>query len=149
VLRHLPGIIFGIFILELASLIWLGSRIGVLPVLAITVLDVMIGSALIRKSGTNIFTAMNTGHLDAKAVSSGAADGLFGAIAGVLFIVPGLFSDALALVLLLPWLRKRFARFVEPHISAGMPHNPQGPIIDADVVEIDDTPRFGPHSMRD
>jgi UPF0716 protein FxsA len=149
VLRYLPTIIFGIFILELASLIWLGSHIGVLPVLGMTILDVMIGSALIRKSGTNIFAAMNSRSFDAKAVSSGAADGMFGALAGLLFIIPGLFSDALALFLLLPWLRKRFARFVEPHISAGMPRNSQGPIIDAEVVEIDDTPRFGPQSMRD
>jgi UPF0716 protein FxsA len=148
-LRYLPRIIFGIFIVELASLIWLGSYIGVLPVLAITILDVMIGSALIRKSGTNIFTAMNSRNFDAKAASTGAADGVFGALAGLLFIIPGLFSDALALILLLPWLRKRFARFVEPHISAGRPRQPMGPIIDVEVVEIDEAHRFGSHSSRD
>jgi UPF0716 protein FxsA len=147
--RYLPRIIFGIFIVELASLIWLGSYIGVLPVLAITILDVMIGSALIRRSGTNIFTAMNSRNFDARAASSGAADGVFGALAGLLFIIPGLFSDALALVLLLPWLRKRFARYMEPHMSAGMPRSSRGQIIDAEVVEIDETPRFGPHSAPD
>ena len=74
----MPSVIFVIFILELASLIWLGSHIGVLPVLAITILDVMIGSALIRKSGTNIFTAHEYAqNADAKAVSSGAANGMF------------------------------------------------------------------------
>ena len=109
-MRYLPRIIFGIFIVELASLIWLGSYIGVLPVLAITILDVMIGSALIRKSGTNIFTAMNSRNFDAKAASTGAADGVLGALAGLLLLIPAFFSDALAIILRLPLLRKRFRR---------------------------------------
>ncbi len=148
-LGYLPRIILGIFIVELASLIWLGGYIGVLPVLAITILDVLIGCALIRRSGTSIFTAMNSRSFDAKAASSGTADGVFGALAGLLFIIPGLFSDLLALILLLPWLRKRFARFVEPHISAGMPRGSNGPIIDAEVIEINEPPRFGTQPARD
>jgi UPF0716 protein FxsA len=147
--RYLPGIILGIFILELASLIWLAGHIGVLPVLAITILDVMIGSALIRRSGSTVVAAMNTRNFDAKAVSSGAADGVFGALAGLLFIIPGLFSDILAVFLLLPWLRRRFARFVEPHISAGMPRDSRGPVIDAEVVEIQEVRHFGPPTQRD
>jgi UPF0716 protein FxsA len=148
-LRYLPRVIFVIFLVELASLIWLGSHIGVLPVLGITILDVIVGSALIRKSGTNIFTAMNSQNFDAKAVSSGAAHGVFDAIAGLLFIIPGLFSDAIALVLLLPWIRKRFARFVEPHVSARMSRRSHGPVIDAEVVEIDGSTKFNPSPARD
>ena len=89
---------------------------------------------------------MNSRTFDARTASTGAADGVFGALAGLLFIIPGLFSDALALILLLPWLRKRFARLVEPHISAGRRRQPMGPIIDAEVVEIDETTRFDSHS---
>ncbi len=148
-LRHLPRVIFVIFLIELASLIWLGSHIGVLPVLGVTILDVIIGSALIRKSGTNIFTAMKSQKLDAKAVSSGAADGVFDAIAGVLFIIPGLVSDVIALILLLPWIRNRFARVVEPHVSARMARRSPGPVIDAEVVEIDDATPFTGNPARD
>ncbi len=143
-LRHLPTIIFGIFILELASLIWLGSHIGVFPVLVLTILDIIIGSALIRRSGMSIFTAVNTRSFDAKAVSSGAANGMLGTLAGLLFIIPGLFSDVLAVFLLLPWLRKRLAKFMESHISTGMvyPGANRGPVIDAEVVEIIDPPKL-------
>jgi UPF0716 protein FxsA len=148
-LRYLPRIIFVIFLVELASLVWLGGHIGVLPVLAITILDVIIGSALIRKSGTNIFSAMNSRSFDAKAVSSGAADSVFDALAGLLFIIPGLVSDVIALILLLPWIRKRFARLVEPHVSARMTRRSRGPVIDADVVEIDGSTKFNTDPARD
>jgi UPF0716 protein FxsA len=148
-LRYLPRVIFVIFLVELASLIWLGSHIGVLPVLGITILDVIVGSALIRKSGTNIFATVNSQNSDARTVSSGAADSVFHALAGLLFIIPGLVSDVIALVLLLPWIRKRFARFVEPHVSARMTRRSRGPVIDAEVVEIDDSAKFNASPARD
>ncbi len=146
-LRYLPTVIFGIFILELASLIWLGSHIGVLPVLVLTILDIMIGSALIRRGGMSVFTAVNTRSFDAKAVSNGAANGMLGTLAGLLFIIPGLFSDVLAVFLLLPWLRKRLAKFMEARISTGMvyPDANHGPVIDAEVVEIIDPPKLEQH----
>ena len=148
-MRYLPRIIFVVFLLELASLIWVGSYIGVLPVLGITILDVMIGTALIRKSGASIFTAMNSQSYDAKAVSSGATDGVFGALSGLFFIIPGLISDVLALVLLLPWLRKRFAKFVEPHVSARMGRKARGPVIEAVAVETDGSSQFENQTLRD
>jgi UPF0716 protein FxsA len=138
-LRHLPTFIFIVFILELASLIWLGRHVGVLPVLGLTVLDVMIGTSLIRRSGTSIFTAMNTRSFDAKAVSNGAANGMLGALSGILFIIPGLFSDVLALFLLLPWLRKRLAKFMEGHLATAnvYPGSNRGPVIDGEVVDVE------------
>jgi UPF0716 protein FxsA len=145
-LRHLPTFIFIVFILELASLIWLGRQVGILPVLGVTVLDVMIGTSLIRRSGTSIFTAMNTRSFDAKAVSNGAAHGMLGTLSGILFIIPGLFSDVLALFMLLPWLRKRLAKFMEGHIvtSNAYPGSSRGPVIDGEVVDVEiiDPPRL-------
>jgi UPF0716 protein FxsA len=137
--RYLPTFIFVVFILELASLIWLGGHLGVFPVLALTILDVMIGSALIRRSGTSIFTAMNNRNFDAKAVSHGATNGMLGALSGILFIIPGLFSDVLALFLLLPWVRKRLAKFMESHIATAnvYPGSYRGPVIDAEVVDVE------------
>ncbi len=138
-LRHLPIILLLIFILELASLIWLGGLIGVLPVIAITILDVMIGSALLKRSGSNIFAVVQGRGYDAKAVSSGAAGSMLGAIAGILLIIPGLFSDVAAVVLLLPFLHKRLARFFEGHIVRATPGGQgphQGPVIEADSYEV-------------
>ena len=87
--RHFPIVVLGLLFADLASLIWLGGFVGVLLVLALVILDILVGSALIRRSGTNIFTMMNTPASDKKAVSGGAAQSLLGAIAGLLFIIPG------------------------------------------------------------
>ena len=82
--RHFPIMVLGLLFADLASLIWLGGLVGVLPVLALVILDIFVGSALIRRSGTNIFTVLNTPASDKKAFSGGAAQSLLGAIAGLL-----------------------------------------------------------------
>ena len=126
---------------------------GILSVLALIILDILIGSALIRRSGTNIFTVLNTPASDKKAVSSGAAEGLLGAIAGLLFIIPGVVSDFIALALLLPWVRHRVARFFETHISADFSFHGGGPgrgtVIDAEAVEIVEPPKLGSNPSLD
>jgi UPF0716 protein FxsA len=146
-LRHFPAIVFGLFLVELASLIWLGARVGVLAVLGLVVLDVLIGGTLIRRSGANIFVLMNTRSIDKKAISSGAANSLFDAAAGLFFIIPGLVSDLAGLVLLTPFLRRRLARMLEGQIVAEYPHRRNSNVvIDAEATEIIDPPKLNSNS---
>jgi UPF0716 family protein affecting phage T7 exclusion len=140
--RHFPIMVLGLLFADLASLIWLGGLVGVLLVLALVILDIFIGSALIRRSGTNIFTVLNTPASDKKTVSGGAAQSLLGAIAGLLFIIPGIVSDFIALALLLPWTSQRMARFFETHISGGFTAHRGGTIIDVEAVEIEEIPKL-------
>jgi UPF0716 protein FxsA len=145
--RHFPILILALLFAELATLIWLGGLVGVLPVLALIILDILIGSALIRRSGANIFTVLNTPASDKKAVSGGAAESLLGAVAGLLFIIPGIISDFIALALLMPWVRRRIAGFFEAHISGDFTFHTGGPnrrtVIDAEAVEIVEPPKLG------
>jgi UPF0716 protein FxsA len=138
--------VLGLLFADLASLIWLGGFVGVLPVLVLVVLDILAGSALIRRSGTNIFSLMNTPASDKKAFSGGAAQSLLGAIAGVLLIIPGIVSDFIALALLLPWVRQRVARFFETRISGDFSFHrgghARGAVIDAEAIEIEETPKL-------
>ena len=144
--RHFPILILALLLADLASLIWLGRFVGVLPVLALVILGILAGSALIRRSGTNIFAMLNTPASDKKTVSGGAAKSLLGAIAGVLLIIPGIVSDIIALTLLLPWVRKRVAGFFETHISADFTVHRGGPVIDAEAVEIEDISKLKSNS---
>lgn len=144
--RHLPVLILVLLFADLASLIWLGRFTGVLPVLALVILDILAGSALIRRSGTNIFTMLNTPASDRKTVSGGAARSLLGAIAGVLLIIPGVVSDFIALALLLPWVRKRVAGFFETHISGDFTVRRRGLVIEGEAVEIKDMSKLKPNS---
>ena len=144
--RHFPILIFALLFADLASLIWLGRFVGVLPVLALVIVGILAGSALIRRSGANIFTMLNTPASDKRTVSGGAAKSLLGAVAGLLLIIPGIVSDFIALTLLLPWVRRRVAGFFETHISADFTVHRGGPMIDAEVVEIEDMPKLKPNS---
>lgn len=144
--RHFPALILALLFADLASLIWLGRFVGVLPVLALVILDIFAGSALIRRSGTNIFTMLNTPARDKRTVSGGAAKSLLWAIAGLLLILPGIVSDFIALTLFLPWVRKRVAGFFETHISGDFTVHRGGPVIDVEVVEIKDLPKLKPNS---
>jgi UPF0716 protein FxsA len=144
--RHFPVLILVLLFADLASLIWLGRFVGVLPVLALVILGILAGTGLIRRSGTNIFTMLNTPARDKKTVSGGAAKSLLWAIAGLLLIIPGIVSDFIALTLLLPWVRKRVAGFFETHISGDFAVHRGSLVIDAEAVEIDDMPKLKPNS---
>ena len=144
--RHFPILILALLFADLASLIWLGGFLGVLPVLALVILDILAGSALIRRSGTNIFTLLNTPAGDKKTVSGGAAKSLLGALAGLLLILPGIVSDFIALALLLPWVRRRVARFLETRISRDFTVRRGGPVIDVEAVEIEEAPKVKSNS---
>jgi UPF0716 family protein affecting phage T7 exclusion len=147
--RHFPILVLILLFADLASLIWLGRFIGVLPVLALVILGIFAGSALIRRSGTNIFTMLNMPASDKKTVSGGAAKSLLWAMAGLLLIIPGIISDFIALTLLLPWFRKRVAGFFEIHISGDFTVHRDGPVIDMEAVEIEETPRLKSNSPLD
>jgi UPF0716 family protein affecting phage T7 exclusion len=147
--RHFPIFILALLFADLASLIWLGRLVGVLPVLALVILGILAGSALVRRSGANIFTMLNTPASDKKSVSGGAAKSLLWAIAGLLLIIPGIVSDFIALTLLLPWTRKRVAGFFETHITGDFTVHRGGPIIDVEAVEIEEQPRLKSDSALD
>jgi UPF0716 protein FxsA len=147
--RHFPILILVLLFADLASLIWLGRFVGVLPVLALVILGILAGSALIRQSGANIFTMLNTPARDKRTVSGGAAKSLLGAIAGLLLIIPGIISDFIALTLLLPWVRKRVAGFLETYISGDFAVHRSGPVIDVEAVEIEENPKLKSNSRLD
>lgn len=116
--------IFGFFLyiyLEISLLISIGSSIGVLPLILLMIAISIAGLWLLKARG--IFTAwqikkqLSEGKIPTQAVSSSI---LF-VIAGVLFIIPGLISDFLAILALLPFTRKFIeklaARFIRDKVK--------------------------------
>lgn len=99
--------IFVLFpLLELALLIAVGSHIGVLATLLLVIASALAGSLLLRSAG--LVTALRAreqlahGEMPEQAM----LDGLMLALAGGLLLLPGLISDALALLCLLPVTRR-------------------------------------------
>lgn len=92
-------------LLEIATFVIVGGAIGLWWTLAAVVAMGLVGALVLRLQGLALLNdvrgAMQQGVLPGRAI----ADAMMVAIAGVLLIVPGFFSDILALLLLLPPVR--------------------------------------------
>jgi UPF0716 protein FxsA len=97
-------------IAELYVIIKVGEAIGVLPTIALLLLDGILGAALARSQGRLAWRRFNealaAGRVPAKEVYDGAAI-IFG---GALMLSPGFITDVLALFLLLPPTRALLRR---------------------------------------
>jgi UPF0716 protein FxsA len=144
--RHFPILILALLFADLASLIWLGGFVGVLPIFAALILDVFIGRALVRKSGTTILNALNSPTPDKSMASGGALKGILFAFAGMLFIIPGFLSDFVASVLVLASVSKRLANIFEPFMYGKFGFRQgdsgRGAVIDAEAIEIEEVPKL-------
>lgn len=147
-------------VLELALLIKLGQRIGVWATVALVVATAFAGILIISQQS---FTVLRK---TLEAVSEGrppvlpVMDGLFLMLAGALLLTPGLITDALALLLLVPPIRRVIAHWCIGHLvvhaqDLGADEDPapagpatprrrqgsrDGPIIEGEFERLDETP---------
>lgn len=91
-------------ILEIAGLVLAGSLIGLLPTLGLVLLSSALGFFLLRTHGVPLIRG-GSGAGDPRDTERLLAH-LCLVVAGVLFLVPGLLSDVLAIVLLVPAVRQ-------------------------------------------
>lgn len=103
----------GIPLLELALLVWLGSRIGFWATMAIVVATGILGAVLARLEGLRVVLQIRAELLAGRMPVGQLLDGLMVLIGGVVLLTPGLLTDILGFSLLIPWSRNRFKRFVQ------------------------------------
>ncbi|SDC26243.1 FxsA family protein [Actinokineospora iranica] len=97
---------------EITVLVTVGDLIGVLPTIALLVAATLLGTALLRREGARTLAALQQSLFARRAPQRELVDGMLIAAAGVLVVVPGFISDALALLLLLPPTRALVRRWV-------------------------------------
>lgn len=89
--------------LELSLLVTIGAAIGVLPLILLLLFTSMIGIALIRSRGwyvmVNIQQQLQRGEIPTRSL----LQAFLWLFAGILFLIPGLLNDLLAILLLLPF----------------------------------------------
>ncbi|MHB1102518.1 MAG: FxsA family protein [Devosia sp.] len=102
-------IVFLIFLsvplIEIAFFVLIGQAIGLWPTLFGVLVTAIAGALVLRIQGMTLFTeireTMGRGMLPARAL----ADAMLVAIAGVLLLTPGYFTDLLGILLLIPPIR--------------------------------------------
>lgn len=142
--RLIPFLILAGVIAEIASIIWVGKAVGVIPTLLLLFLDGAIGIRLLKSAGTSVMEGFRS-----PVQASSPMRGMGGAtvsrvVAGLLFLIPGFFSDILALLTLLPpvqhWVRSQFhvKTFSTQTSGADQPFRREhfDTIIEGEAVEI-------------
>ncbi len=119
-------------LIEISLFILVGGRIGVAPVLVLILLSLFLGILVLRANQSRARALMQDGL---RQVSPGTflAQGAFGAIGGLLLLLPGFLTDALGVVLLLPPVQRLIMRAIASRIDVQRVHLRQG----HDIVEGD------------
>ncbi|MDP2775815.1 MAG: FxsA family protein [Nocardioides sp.] len=141
-------------LLELYVLIQVGQVIGAWWTILLLVVASVIGGWLIRREGgrawRELTTAVNSGRMPAREL----ADGGLILIGGTLMLTPGFVTDALGVLLILPFTRPVFRRLLTGFVTSKVivstlgsdPRDPrrrpgagpQGPVVRGDVVDPPD-----------
>jgi len=137
--RFLPLLFLAAAAAEIASIIWVGSLIGVFPTLLLMLLGGTIGVKLIKTAGMSLAEAIRSPVQKATPLKGIGGQAAARAVSGLLFLLPGFFSDALGLLLFLPLVRRWLgSQFRVDTYSTVRPTDDGrfGHVIDAEAVEI-------------
>ncbi|MGW6918329.1 FxsA family membrane protein [Kitasatospora sp. NPDC054939] len=160
--RVLPLLITAWLVLEIWLLVQVGVWLGGLTVVLLILAGAVIGGSLIKRAGAKALSAMIEQSRDPQPQQAQTGTSLT-VLAGVLLMVPGFLSDAVALTLLFPptralWraagrraadkaLRSTSAVGADPFADAMRLqeqlriHRPDGKVIQGEVVEPGSGPR--------
>jgi UPF0716 protein FxsA len=130
-------------ILEIYVIIQVGQVIGAWWTILLLVADSIVGSWLIRREGRRAWLALTTALRSGRMPATELADGGLILVGGTLMLSPGFVTDAVGILLVLPFTRpvaRRFlSRVVARRLLEGRRSGPgtQGPVVRGEVVDED------------
>lgn len=113
----LPLVLIVLPLIEIAGFALVGSLVGVLPTVALAIATTMLGAVLLRVQGFGALTRIRATLEAGGAPGRDLVHGLMIALAGLLLVVPGFFTDALGLLLFLPLVRELAWRFLRSRVT--------------------------------
>lgn len=132
-------ILVGVPLVELYLLIQVGSEIGALPTIGLSILTAAVGATLARRQGFAVLAEVHAAADRGEAPALPMLDGALLLIAGLMLLLPGFVTDALGFLLLLPRLRRllvgRFVRIIPQRPAPGQ-ERPR--VIEGDFRRYDD-----------
>jgi UPF0716 protein FxsA len=110
ILPFLFLVFVGIPSLEIYLFIQVGAQIGALPTILLALAIMALGSFLIRHQGVLTLLRVRDSLQQGRAPAMALLEGVVMLLAGVLFLLPGFFTDLIALLLAIPPLRRALIR---------------------------------------
>ena len=116
-LSYLLALFIGLPIIELALLIEVHGRVGFAPTLLLVLLTGVAGAALVRRQGLAILLQIqrevSVGNIPAPQM----LDGVMILVAGALLVTPGLITDSVGFMLLIPYIRTRIRSWLKRRLE--------------------------------
>jgi len=100
----------GVPLIELYLLIQVGSEIGALPTIGLSILTAILGAYLVRLQGFSVLRRVHDLMDRDQVPALEVLDGALLLMAGLMLLLPGFLTDALGFLLLIPPLRRRLIR---------------------------------------
>jgi len=119
----------GVPLIELYFLILVGSEIGAVRTIGLSILTAFLGAGLVRMQGFGVLMRVREAAERDEVPALEMMSGALILVAGLLLLLPGFFTDAVGFLLLVPPLRRfliaRFVRIVPHQATTG--DKPEGP----------------------
>ena len=105
-LSYAAPIVFALPLIEIAGFVLVGSRIGVLPTIGLVLASAFAGVLLMRVQGLGILSRIRADMAAGRDPGRQVVHGMMIAVAGLLLLIPGFFTDIVGLLLFVPSLRE-------------------------------------------
>lgn len=93
-------------LIEIAGFVLVGSRIGVLPTIGLVLAGAISGVMLLRIQGFGLLSRIRTDVAAGRDPGRQLLHGVMIAMAGLLLLIPGFFTDIVGLLLFIPGVRE-------------------------------------------
>ncbi|HEY5848418.1 MAG TPA: FxsA family protein [Microlunatus sp.] len=136
-------------ILEVWLLIQVGQQIGILPTLAILIVEALLGGWLMRHEGSRAWVALNEAFNSGRMPTGELADAALVLVGGVLLMLPGFVTDIVGFFFLLPFTRplaRKLLTFLVARrltrlgVVGGLSVRRDGTVIEGETVEGETVP---------
>jgi UPF0716 protein FxsA len=107
-------------IAELYVIIQVGQAIGVLPTIALLLLDSIVGSLLLRTQGRAAWRRFQAAVAEGRVPTKEVLDGVLVVFGGALLLTPGFITDVFGIIFLLPPTRALVRRVALANVAARM-----------------------------
>jgi len=109
--------------LELVLLIEIGRLIGTLPTIALILLTGIVGAFLVRRQGVQVLSRIRTQFQTGQLPADPIFDGAIILVAGAFLMTPGVLTDALGFLCLIPatrgWMKRTIRSRIDRAIRSG------------------------------
>lgn len=148
-------------LIELYLLLFIGSQIGFWPTVGIVLVTGILGASLAKREGLRVWHSYREALSQGRLPDEGIVGGLLVLLGGALLVTPGMLTDVVGFLLLLPQTRRFFAdrirAVIEKKLDQGvvqvMTHGPgmSGGFVDmrSGPIDEDEGPVVGMHDPYD